>query len=90
MSVTERIRKAVIASGETHYRIYKETGIDTRVLDRFVHEGSGLRSHNIDRLCAYLGLQLVAKQQARRSSAPKKPAKKKTPATARGKRRRAK
>ncbi|MCH7725170.1 MAG: hypothetical protein IH991_01625 [Planctomycetes bacterium] len=83
MSVTERIRKAVIASGETHYRINKETGIDTRVLDRFVRGGSGLRSGNIDRLCAYLGLQLVSKQQTKRASAPKRPAKKK--ATARGK-----
>ena len=85
MSVTERIRKAVIASGETHYRINKKTEIGTRVLDRFVRGGSGLRSGNIDKLCDYLGLELVAKKRA---SAPKKTRAPKK-AAARGKKRRA-
>ena len=59
MAVTDQLRQAVIESGDTHYRIWKETGVDVRALDRFVNgETSGMRGHNIDRLCDYLGLEL--------------------------------
>ena len=36
MTITEQMRMAVADSGETHYRIGKETGIAPSVLDRFM------------------------------------------------------
>lgn len=60
-TVSEQLRKAVEASGHTRYAIAKETGISASVLSRFVASGAGLRSQNLDRLCAHLGLVLVAK-----------------------------
>lgn len=60
-SVTEQLRQAVEGCGQTRYAISKATGIPASVLSRFVAEGRGLRSENIDRLCTYLGLTLTKK-----------------------------
>lgn len=60
-TVTDQLRRAVERSGQTRYAISKATGIPASVLSRFVASGRGLRSENIDRLCAYLGLVLTAK-----------------------------
>lgn len=60
-TVTEELRRAVEGCGQTRYAISKATGIPASVLSRFVAEGRGLRSENIDRLCAYLGLVLTLK-----------------------------
>lgn len=57
-TVTDTLRRAVEDCGQTRYRIAKETGIPASVLSRFVASGAGLRSENLDRLCAYLGLVL--------------------------------
>lgn len=58
-TVTDQLRRTVERSGQTRYAISKATGIPASVLSRFVAEGRGLRSQNIDKLCAYLGLELV-------------------------------
>ncbi len=60
-TVTDQLRRAVERSGQSRYAISKATGIPASVLSRFVASGRGLRSENIDRLCAYLGLVLTAK-----------------------------
>ena len=60
-SVTDQLRRAVEGCGQTRYAISKATGVPASVLSRFVASGRGLRSENIDRLCAYLGLVLTAK-----------------------------
>lgn len=60
-TVTQQLRRAVETCGQTRYAIGKATGIPASVLSRFVAEGRGLRSDNIDRLCTYLGLVLTAK-----------------------------
>ena len=60
-TVSEQLRKAVEKSGQTRYAIAKATGIPASVLSRFVASGAGLRSQNLDRLCAHLGLMLVPK-----------------------------
>ena len=64
MTVSEQLKAAIKASEETHYRIAKGTGVDTRTLDRFM-EGtrSHIRSDTIDLLCEYLGLELCPKKQ---------------------------
>ncbi len=58
--MSEQLRKAVEDSGQSRYAISKETGIPASVLSRFVASGAGLRSQNLDKLCAHLGLTLTA------------------------------
>jgi hypothetical protein len=65
-TVSEQLRKAVEKSGQTRYAIAKATGIPASVLSRFVASGAGLRSQNLDRLCAHLGLVLVPKTKNRK------------------------
>lgn len=60
-TVTDQLRRAVEECGQTRYAISKATGIPASVLSRFVADGRGLRSENIDKLCAYLGLVLTVK-----------------------------
>jgi len=74
MTITEQLRQAIIESGETHYRIGKETGVDTRVLDRFVsRQIEDMMGRNIDRLAEYFGLELAEKKPG---TAPKEATKK--------------
>jgi hypothetical protein len=58
-TVTDTLRRAVEGCGQTRYAIGKATGIPASTLSRFVASGKGLRSENIDKLCAHLGLILV-------------------------------
>lgn len=60
-TVTDQLRRAVEGCGQSRYAISKATGVPASVLSRFVAGGHGLRSGNIDRLCAYLGLVLTPK-----------------------------
>ena len=64
-TVSEQLRKAIETSARTRYAIAKATGIPASVLSRFVVGGAGLRSQNLDRLCAHLGLVLVPKATKR-------------------------
>ena len=74
MTVTEQVKKVMLASGETHYRIGKEAGIDTRTLDRFIAgEQPFVRSDTLDKLCAYFGLELQPKKQTDRKQSSKRP-----------------
>ena len=59
--VTATLRAALERCGQTRYAVSKATGIPESTLSRFVAGGRGLRSENIDRLCAYLGLTLTTK-----------------------------
>ncbi len=63
MTVTETLRKAIIESGATHYRINKDTGVGTRMIDRFVSGESGIRGATIDELADYFNLELAEKKQ---------------------------
>jgi len=60
-TVSEQLRKAIETCGQTRYAIGKATGVPNSVLSRFVASGQGLRSQNLDKLCAYLNLVLVVK-----------------------------
>lgn len=60
-TVTETLRRELERCGQTRYAVSMATGIPQSVLSRFVASGRGLRSANIDRLCAHLGLVLTAK-----------------------------
>ena len=63
MTVTDTLRRAIAKSGETHYRIGKQTGVDIRNVDRFMSGESLASGHTIDRLADYFNLELVEKKQ---------------------------
>ena len=63
MVVSDQLRETIIASAETHYHIGKETGIDTRALDRFIRDRKHIRTDTADKLCEYFNLELVKKKQ---------------------------
>ena len=58
-SVSEQIRKAILDSDETRYRIAKETGIEEATLCRFMSGERGLSMMAIDCLAEYFGYKLV-------------------------------
>jgi len=64
MTVSNQLRNAIVASGETHYRIGKETGVNAKSLDWFVSgDRPELRTGTVDKLCEYFGLELCQKKQ---------------------------
>jgi transcriptional regulator with XRE-family HTH domain len=65
VSISEQLRKAILASGVTRYRIAKENGIDQASLSRFMNGTTGLSGDTIDILCKYLGLKLVKTKRKR-------------------------
>lgn len=60
--LSDQIRKAVDKSGVTRYRLAKETGIDQGALSRFHHGKAGLSLNALDRLGAYLGLEIITQK----------------------------
>ena len=61
-TVSDQLRAAIAAAGEagvTRYRISKETGVEQSALSRFVHKKVGLDLSSVDKLAAYLGLELA-------------------------------
>jgi transcriptional regulator with XRE-family HTH domain len=61
MNVSETLRLAVEQSGMTRYVIAKETGIAQSMLSRFVTGRRGLSLDAVDRLSAFLKLELVSR-----------------------------
>ena len=57
---------AIKSAGVTRYRIARETGIDEAALSRFMSGERGLDLSTVDRLAAYLGLQLTGVENERR------------------------
>lgn len=58
MTVSESLRREIERSGITRYRIAQDTGIAESQLSRFISGQVGLRQETIDKLAAYLGLEL--------------------------------
>lgn len=64
MTISEQLRRAIVESGETHYRIGTEAGVPIKSLDWFVTgKRPELRSGTIDKLCEYFGLELCQKKR---------------------------
>jgi hypothetical protein len=70
-TVSMQLREAIERSGQSRYEIAKQTGVNASVLSRFVASGHGLRSHNVDALCAYLGLTLTKAKTTKAGTARK-------------------
>jgi len=64
--LVDAIRMAVEASGQTRYRIAKESGVSAGQLSRLVNGERGMSVETIERLATYLGLEIVIRQKRRR------------------------
>ena len=63
--ILEAIAQAIEKSDKSRYRIHKDTGIDQAVLSRIMNGGScGIET--ADKLCKYLGLELMQKKKPKR------------------------
>jgi plasmid maintenance system antidote protein VapI len=59
MTPSEALKRAILKSGQTRYRVAKEAGISWPTLDRFLRGERDIYMATADRLCAYLGLELT-------------------------------
>jgi len=62
----DRIRAAIKSSGQTRYRIAKETGVSQAHLSRLMSGERGLGVGVLERLAAYLGLEIIIRPKRRR------------------------
>ncbi len=62
-AVSEQLRLAIEASGQSRYAICKATGLDQGQLSKFMGGAVGLGLESVDVLCAYLGLELRARRR---------------------------
>ena len=58
-TVSDEIKKAILAASVTRYRIAQDTGVDEATLSRFVSGERGLSMIAIDLLAEYFGYKLV-------------------------------
>lgn len=69
--LTQAIREAIEASGETRYRISQGSGVSQAHLSRLVRGESGCSIENAERIAAYLGLEIILRPKRRTRKAVK-------------------
>ena len=68
--IMEKLAEAIENSEYSRYEIWRQTGVDQSVLHRIVNGGS-CNIETADRLCKFLGLELVEKKKGKsKKSAP--------------------
>lgn len=60
------MRKAIVASKKSRYRIALDTGIAQSQLSRLMSGEQGLSVETMERLAEYLGLEIVIRPQHRK------------------------
>jgi plasmid maintenance system antidote protein VapI len=58
-TVSEVLRKAIKDSGETIYKVAKDSGVPYATVHRFLTGKRTVNIATVDKLCAYLGLRLT-------------------------------
>ena len=58
-SLVDELREAIVNSGQTEYRVAKDSGVPQPVLNRFLRGERGISLGTAAKLCAYLGLHLA-------------------------------
>lgn len=66
-NVLDEIRKAIEASGETRYRLWKATGISQSHLSRLMKGEAGLSVENLGRLAEVLELEISIRPAKRKT-----------------------
>lgn len=69
MTLSETLRKAVIASKKTRYAVAVGSGVDHAVLRRFMRKERDIKLSTAEHLADFLGLEL---RKRRKSSTKKK------------------
>jgi hypothetical protein len=64
--ISDQLRRAIESCGESRYRLWQATGVDQATLSRFMSGKTKLTLDSVDRLCAYLGLQLTKREEKER------------------------
>ena len=67
-TVSETLRRAMNKSGESLYRISKESGISYPTIHGFYNNDRELIQSSIDRLANYLGYELVRRKGRKKAS----------------------
>jgi transcriptional regulator with XRE-family HTH domain len=67
-TVSQQLKAALLASGETRYAVSKATGISQSSLSRFASRGTGLSQEAIDVLADYLDLELAPRGKKRKGA----------------------
>jgi len=70
-NVLKEIRKAIEASGETRYRLWKATGIGQSHLSRLMRGEAGLSVENLEKLAEALGLEITIRRAKAKASKSK-------------------
>ena len=70
-NVLDAIRKAIEASGETRYRLWKVTGISQSHLSRVMRGEAGLSVENLERLAEALELEIIIRPAKRKAGKTK-------------------
>jgi transcriptional regulator with XRE-family HTH domain len=55
----DELRNAILNSGQTEYRVAKESGVAQPVLNRFLRGERGISLNTAAKLCKYLRLHLA-------------------------------
>ena len=63
--ILEEVRESIERSGQTRYRISKETGISQSQLSRLMTGEQGISIEALQRLLDYLGLEIVIRSKRR-------------------------
>ncbi|HUW80209.1 MAG TPA: helix-turn-helix transcriptional regulator, partial [Acidocella sp.] len=61
MTISKQLRRAIVVSGLSCYRIAQLSGVSEAALSRFMSRQRGLALASVDRLADVLGLQLTVK-----------------------------
>ena len=64
--LSEQLRAALAAKGDSLYVVSRETGIPYTTLHRFAAAGGSMRMASADKLAAYLGVRLVVDERRKR------------------------
>jgi plasmid maintenance system antidote protein VapI len=60
LTITAELRKAILNSGKTEYRVAKDSGVAQPIVNRFLRGERGISLETAAKLCKYLGLHLAA------------------------------
>jgi len=59
LNLVEELQQAILDSGQTEYRVAKESGVAQPILNRFLRGERGISLETAAKVCAYLGLHLA-------------------------------
>jgi plasmid maintenance system antidote protein VapI len=57
-TLSEQLRAAIVASGLSHYRLAKETGVSPPIITRFANGTRSISLETADRIVAYFQMNL--------------------------------